>query len=316
MPNRFGIGCGCCNCLLFSDDFESASINPADWTELSGSWSVSCTATCQVSGSLSYAVLRTNKSASGNMGVRVDLTGATKGRLLIHVEDEDNYIAAEFDTASTTLKIIERSGGTDTTCQTLTSVSTIQQVWEFSSNSTCYSARSDDGVWFLNCEHGGIPSAGIYAGLGTGNGAGNSVSAEDFTMYNPDGSDADCPETQCGCNGCYANGESVASTLTVDLTGLGCSPMSLGSYGLTQVDDCKWLFETTPVMDKVDRIEVDASSYTCVLKIDYQWSGGLPGMQDFQDILYKFSPITDCAAVNDTFTGSGTCFTSVTPTSP
>lgn len=315
MINRWAPGCTCCDqCPIMEDDFETGSLDTDKWETLTGSWAVNCTATCQLQGISPHAVIKTVKTKDGYHAVKADVVSANIARLLIHVEDEDNYVAAELDTAlGGTIKIFTRSGGTDSEKASNAGPITVQQEWTFCSNDTCYSLYSADGNHVLSWNHSGsVPSGALSAGLATK--AGTTVSGyESFEFYEPGvpESDEDCPDCECGCDGCDKFGTDVAPTLTADIEDawdqIGCPNLTVdASYGLTKTDSCEWTYEVSQANNIVWKITVDVSSSPATLRIDYRHNGS----DDFSSFTAAGTTIPDCSEGNfsSTFNGGGNCF--------
>jgi hypothetical protein len=133
MPSRNKAGCSCSGgetCLLFADNFDRADSSSlgADWTEVLGNWSIVST-TLRVASAITPAYL---VSAAGLSQAEVlitwsfsDWVDGTVIRFLFDYVDTNNYYCAELTLDSSpgnVLRIIDRSGGTDTVLQTSTIV--------------------------------------------------------------------------------------------------------------------------------------------------------------------------------------------------
>lgn len=109
--------CGCCeSCSIFSDDFNRADDTDlgADWSEVSGSWSISSNRL--VTSSTSAVAISTTESSEAVVHVSAIVRGASSDelRLIFAYEDTNNYWYAQATIGSSFLRIYSRVSGTDT----------------------------------------------------------------------------------------------------------------------------------------------------------------------------------------------------------
>jgi hypothetical protein len=200
LPTR----CCCQTCEIFTDDFSTDQL-ATEYNQRSGSWSVGSGA---LSTSSSLALLRCETAADGGaMGVHasVSVTLATtsdKGRIVVAYVDDNNYWYAELQPGSPngTLKLFERSGGTDTQRGSTVSF----PGYTSGTKSLCLSIGGGLAIASVDTiavVYGTTPTlASTKAGLGTGSGI-TSVSFDTFEFKKHVSQVSAC-ESCRGCAGC------------------------------------------------------------------------------------------------------------------
>lgn len=308
MTKRWAPGCTCCGCVLTDDDFELGSIDTQKWSEENGTWTVSCTTSCVLSGSASHSLIKTVATVDGHQRIWADVTSANRARLILHYQDEDNYVCLELYSLFQTADIIERSGGTDTIRASLGLASPVTQGWTFCSNDTCYSAFSDDGARLLTWNHSGVASGATSGALGSAPGT-TSAAFEAAQFYEPDTGE-DCDECLCGCNGCASHAANLPETLTADITGCwdsgSCPNLTVdASYGLTKTDECEYKYEVSSSTNIVWKITVDLSVSPPTMRVDFNDEG----TDDSASLTLNAATIADCSEGN--FSGTFGAITGV-----
>lgn len=112
------LGSCCPGCTLFSDAFTRSNSSDlgANWDELAGDWSISSNA---LTVSATVAAVQCKRAArNADMTASATITCPSTGdlaRVCVRMTDEDNYLFAELDFsgASGTLKIYQRTSGSD-----------------------------------------------------------------------------------------------------------------------------------------------------------------------------------------------------------
>lgn len=190
VPLFFFPGCVCCTppdpCALFSDDFAVDNL-ATDWDDRSGTWAVSAgllTSTSTDALIVSTTAVPADATAVySEVSMSFTATTAT-GRLVIAYIDDDNYWFAELQAGASdgTLKLYERSGGTNTQRGSTATVTGLQ-VNETMEVSLCYAdgefIASASGIFI---EYTSTVTIGeTQCGVGTGGGAGTR-SFDDFAF--------------------------------------------------------------------------------------------------------------------------------------
>lgn len=249
MPSKNKAGCTCCGetpdaCVLLSDDFDRADDTDigANWTEVSGSWSISSNELASLSGLVISTVTHTNQNVSLSVVVR-GATGA-KFRLIFGYVDTNNYWFIEVEIGGN-LSLVERASGSNTTHDSASSGTSAATDYTLSG---CMS-----GLYFVgNCntahvEEATTATSGSF-GLGIGATGLGTPKFDDFLAR----------KVESGCDYCLVEDDctglcdpfTVPGAFEVTIAGLtndGCSDCTSlnGTYVLTQIDFCTYRYYFT-----------------------------------------------------------------------
>lgn len=236
----FGVCQSCC-CSIFTDDFNRADDTDlgADWSEVSGSWSI--TSNTLRTTSTSAVCVHDTGEGSARLRASVSLRGGTGDflRVIFGYVDSSNYWFAEVKIGTSSagrLDIYQRSSGTNTLKVSRTTISIAADTWH--SCSVCYTT---DGVISaaLYPGGGGLHTVAFPAslstedivGVGTGSTASSSVQFDDFTASRVGDN---CPECPSPCLGCTDDEGPPAWDITLPtLTDDACSKCDTDYSGQT-----------------------------------------------------------------------------------
>lgn len=251
-------GCPCCTCDIFDDLFTRANSTDigSNWSEDAGDWQI---ATNKLQSPASAFALATYTGDASNATVHAQVAVRTtsagdKVRLVVGCTGTGDYFCGElkFGTgvtaANTTLKIFQRSGGTDTELATATIKGTAPNL-----DATIRLCVGTDGtIYFGLGTNIGIVAdrCGVGAGsvgLATGDTAAGTITFDTFALDKSEGSCLYC------CRGC--SGESplawdVTLPALTNGTCASCSSHSSQTYRISRcqasaipgvtIGDCYW----------------------------------------------------------------------------
>lgn len=243
--NRFAPNCCCVSCVFWADDFNRASLG-TDWTQVSGSWSISSNALS----SPSTGVITTPASTSTDMVVIVDYTTSAGGvvQIIVNYLDASNYNYLQITQGSPgTLKLFEVVGGTPNELASLSAtIATSDTARVCQGNGVLTGYLMNTANYVSTASHT-THSSGYKAGLET---TGTAATFDNFHGYVVT---AGCPFCTLSFSACYCNTGTEPTNYRVDITGattwdaFNCSSttqadfcdMFEGSYTTTQAA-CDW----------------------------------------------------------------------------
>jgi hypothetical protein len=219
--------CPCCGdpCIYFQDDYSVDNL-ATDYDNRSGSWAVSLD--LLITTSTDALIVANTEVPTGVSAVfaetQMSFTATTAtGRLVIAYVDDDNYWFAEVQAGATdgTLKLYERSGGTNTQRGSTTTIAGLQ-INETVTVQLCYAdgeLRASASVAFIDYT-ATITVAETQCGLGTGAGAGTrSFLGFSFGPHQTDNSTCRRCAAGCGCTGTVCGCADAPIEATVTLGG-------------------------------------------------------------------------------------------------
>lgn len=185
----------CCeppSCVLFEDDFDrsdSSSVG-SSWTELVGDWEI---AGNEMSIDSTGAFIRCEDVSQSDLAVVVDVTPASNGdkaRIFVRMDDEDTCVVVEveFGTSSSTVRLYNRTSGSDGSAldtaasSSVTVGSTYQVTVCVESGVVSAVVASSAGERFIEASSSGAGSGGSKTGLGTGGTVATSITFNDFMI--------------------------------------------------------------------------------------------------------------------------------------
>lgn len=190
--------CNCCGlvCVLFADDFDrsdSSSLG-GNWTELVGDWEIVGN---EMSIDSSGAAIRCDEIEQSTVAVVVDVTPASNGdkaRVCVLMVDEDEYVCAEveFGTSSSTVRLFDRSAGSDGSAldtaasSDVTVGGTYQVTVCIEGGSVSAVVANSSGKRLMETEAGGAGGSGLKTGLATGNSVATAITFNDFMVLTRD----------------------------------------------------------------------------------------------------------------------------------
>jgi len=225
----------CCHgeCWQWSDDFNRAAIG-ADWTVVSGTWSIDTNVLEEVGTAGAVIVTTANVSPTPfhhRVTILVDLTMAVgaKPRIIVNYVDASTYFYAEWEKTSAgndgTLRLCSTTGGVLASLNT--TMAEISPGW--GRMSVCFNdelfAAEVVGLWGTQtdqvvyiCDPGRYDN-GNKAGIG--NGAAIEIRVDLFDIIEIWPPKTNCPECVCTCEGeCIPH--SLTGTITLDNPSGGC----------------------------------------------------------------------------------------------
>lgn len=230
--NQFSLGgsdCGCCTvtadpCAIFSDDFDRAdNASPgADWSEENGQVAISSNKLAYVSGS-DVACISTTTHTSQDVTITVDvrqtgfvLVTGTEFRVILSYTDANNYWYAALKIGTSQyLRVVHRSGGSDTVLDTTTVTTTINTTYTITA---CMSGA----FIYATCTASGAPEvfaahSGTSGEFGVGFGAADIFSSFDnFVARAVDDTCEDCERPTCT----MCTGEGIPDAMEITITGI------------------------------------------------------------------------------------------------
>lgn len=268
--NQFSLGgsdCGCCNvtadpCAIFSDMFDRAdnSSPGADWSEENGQVAISSNKLAYVSGS-DVACISTTTHTSQAVTITVDvrqtgfvLVTGTEFRVILSYTDASNYYYAALKIGTSQyLRLVQRSGGSDTVLSTTAVTTTINTTYTIT-------ACMSEVFMYATCNASGSPEvwashAGSSGEFGVGFGTADIFSSFDnFVARAVEDSCEEC--TRPICHVCTDAG--VADAYEVTFSGIGersggsCTLGDCATLNATWIltpdlpNDCNFLYVLEP----------------------------------------------------------------------
>ena len=251
-----GDACGCCStgdpCALVSDDFDRANSTNlgAGWSEESGDFTISSNKLNYNSGTNAVVInttTHTSQEVTITVDVRQGITTGTTFRIILSYVDTDNYYYAELTIGSAqTLRLVERSGGTDTELDSATVTTFAGTSYPFTACMTEFSFSATANGVSVGAAHSG--TSGEF-GLGIGAATGPSTFDNFVARIVSDTCD-DCQRPVCYL--CSEAGS--ADSYEVTISGLtNTDPVSScadcasfnGTWILTRAFQCSWRYDGT-----------------------------------------------------------------------
>jgi len=124
-------GCPCCDCILFSDNFDRSDADPVDgqWSVETGDWEVSSN---ELVSSNEGIVLNTFEHPNNPLHIEVKVRGSDGDRLRVVFDyiDDDNFSFAEIKVGTDAkIRIVERIEGVDNQLGIDASVTAAASTW-------------------------------------------------------------------------------------------------------------------------------------------------------------------------------------------
>jgi hypothetical protein len=201
----------CCGCWTGSDDFNRADSTDLgdDWDERSGDWEIKSNQLYESGNAGAMVIFQPNHGKPRSI-VTVYITDEDTNdiyRVIVNYLDDDNYMYAELDIGTggvggSTVSLHSVTGGSDSElisqAVTLTGFPALSRTMNVCLSSEIFSVEvsnisADMCVWY---ETGPVHSTGYKTGLG--NGYGQAIYYDDFTMSEHWEDDPECPDC-CPC---------------------------------------------------------------------------------------------------------------------
>ncbi len=226
--------CCCTNCQFFSDDFAVDDL-ATNYTSVSGSWAISGGNLHTTSSSAVLTGSTANPNSDANTKVSVTANIGTNGdaaRIILNYQNSSNYWFAEVIAGSSpSLKIYQRSGGTNTQkayCTSFTQAAASNFTFCASIEDSNLIRAYVNGTGTYSVSTGGSFSQTGY-GLGTGTLAGT-VTFDNLTVTTTSGTAPCVPCTTGGsCNPCTACSGAGIAPAFISFTIAGAADNSCGT---------------------------------------------------------------------------------------